>query len=59
MKNNSKVLFGISLQLLSIFCLLIAYAEKDGDIIAFAAFIIAIASMIAGLFHTYSAYRES
>ena len=52
-------MFGLSLQLLSIFCLLIAYAEKDGDIIAFAAFIIAIASMIAGLFCTYSSYRNN
>lgn len=58
MRNITKILFGLSLQLFALFCLIFAYAERENNEIAFPVFVIAAAAMIAGLIHTWSAYRE-
>lgn len=58
MQNIMKILFGLSLQIFALFCLIFAYAERDIGEVAFSAFVIAVLAMIAGLIHTWSAYRK-
>ena len=45
MRNITKMLFGLSLQIFALFCLIFAYAERESNEIAFPAFAIAAASM--------------